>query len=175
MRAALLPSLDLSTDVSAESLRTPALGFGSANAAPGYISANDSTLAISTLRRSHLDKIQDFLLRGERRAAYQYASDEKLWAHAMVISSSLDKEAWKEVVTEFVRSELASEDGLSRSQTTKSASSGKESLRVAYSLFSGHGAAAGEQFWICIDGETWCSQHGPTQSRSSCHRSRLRV
>lgn len=148
MRAALLPSLDLSADVSAETLRTPALGFGSANAAPGYAHVNDSTIAISTLRRSHLDKIQDFLLRGERRAAYQYAADEKLWAHAMVIASSLDKEAWKEVVNEFVRSELASgsEDGLGRSQSAKSASSGKESLRVAYSLFAGQGAAAGEYF-----------------------------
>ena len=151
MRAALLPSLDLSADVSAETLRTPALGFGGVGAAPGYASMNDSTIAISTLRKSHLDKIQDFLLRGERRAAYQYAADEKLWAHAMVIASSIDKEAWKDIVNEFVRSELASgnEDALGRSHASSSMAAGKESLRVAYSLFSGHGAAAGKRVWHC--------------------------
>ncbi|KAH9926213.1 Sec23-binding domain of Sec16-domain-containing protein [Fomitopsis serialis] len=101
----------------------------------------DAIVATHTLQSSHLDKIQEFLLRGERRAASHYASDQKLWAHAMVIASSIDKEAWKEVVTEFVRTELASKPQVPGTHT-KATADGREALRVAYSLFSGHGSAS---------------------------------
>ncbi|GLB34938.1 putative involved in the initiation of assembly of the COPII coat required for the formation of transport vesicles from the endoplasmic reticulum (ER) and the selection of cargo molecules [Lyophyllum shimeji] len=110
------------------------------SALPG--SSNDSqgtTISVTTLRSSALDKIQDFLLRGERRQAYHYALDEKLWAHAMVIASSIDKEAWKEVVGEFLRTELGDAQSGDRPSTQPN---GRESLRTAYSLFSGQGAAS---------------------------------
>lgn len=88
-------------------------------------------------------------MRGERRQAYHYALDEKLWAHAMIIASSIDKEAWKEVVNEFVKTELGVRDvqraalvGHGKDQVPP-LSNGREWLRVVYSLFSGQGPAAG--------------------------------
>ncbi|KAG5342761.1 hypothetical protein C0989_008711 [Termitomyces sp. Mn162] len=101
---------------------------------PGFSSEPQETpISVTSVRPSTLNKIQDFLLRGERRQAYHLALDEKLWGHAMVIASSIDKEAWKEVVQEFLRTELGN---------NSSTSSGRECLRVAYSLFSGQGAIA---------------------------------
>ncbi|RDB21051.1 COPII coat assembly protein sec16 [Hypsizygus marmoreus] len=116
-------------------------------ALPGFSSESAETpLSVTTLRPSSLDKIQDFLLRGERRKAYHYALDEKLWAHAMVISSSIDKEAWKEVVNEFLKNELGVKEVAPLLSQPNGPlplpSNGRESLRVAYSLFSGQGAAA---------------------------------
>ncbi|KAG6818100.1 hypothetical protein H0H87_000004 [Tephrocybe sp. NHM501043] len=110
---------------------TPVVSFSS--------EPQETPISVTTLRASTLDKIQDFLLRGERRQAYHLALDEKLWAHAMIISSSIDKEAWKEVVHEFLRTELGMPVA---AQSKDDPSSGRESLRVAYSLFSGQGATA---------------------------------
>ena len=109
--------------------------------------ASDHVVTKTSVRASQLDKIADLLARGDRRGACHYAADEKLWSHALLIASSIDKEAWKDIVNEFVRSELASgnEDALGRSHASSSMAAGKESLRVAYSLFSGHGAAAGKR------------------------------
>jgi COPII coat assembly protein SEC16 len=109
---------------------------------------HETPIAVSTLRPSNLDKIQEFLLRGDRQSAYHYALDEKLWAHAMVIASSIDKEAWKEAVNEFLKSDLGAREDTSRVSQTNSSETvskinGRESLRVAYSMFSGQGAAAG--------------------------------
>ncbi|KAF8628402.1 hypothetical protein AX15_003926 [Amanita polypyramis BW_CC] len=109
----------------------------------------DSVIAVSTLRSSCLDKIQEFLLRGERRQAYHYALDEKLWAHAMIIASSIDKEAWKEVINEFLKAELCVKDEnihghlYSKSKDPSVLSTnGREALRMTYSLFSGQGSAS---------------------------------
>jgi len=116
----------------------------------GHIGTNETPISVSTLLPSALDKIQEFLVRGERKQAYHYALDEKLWAHAMVIASSIDKEAWKEVVNEFVKTELGVRDvqrstlgGRGKDQVPPP-SNGREWLRVVYSLFSGQGPAASE-------------------------------
>lgn len=106
----------------------------------GTSTSQEDPVSVITLKPSSLNKIQGFLLRGERREAYQYALDEKLWAHAMVIASSIDKDAWKEVVNDFLKNELRPKNlasGIDKS------TDGRECLRVAYSLFSGQGAAAG--------------------------------
>lgn len=161
MRQALLPESDLA-ESPAEGLATPAtLGFARpADARPGFGSLSssygtsglgsqelkDTRIADHSLWSSQLDKIQRFLLQGDRRAAYHYAADEKLWAHAMVIASSIDKEAWKEVVSEFVRSELSGAvTGSStniRDMASKS-TGGREPLKVAYNLFAGQGPTSG--------------------------------
>lgn len=130
--------------------------MGSDNSLGGYghlgiSSMTESPVAIYHIRSSCLDALQEFLLRGERRQAYHYALDEKMWAHAMVISSSIDKEAFKEVVNEFIKAELGVKDDTPHGQflTIRSddsrgpATNGRESLRVAYSLFSGQAAASG--------------------------------
>ncbi len=142
----------MSVDQSVENFKSPALGFlHNGDAASHLADTNDSTVAVHTVRSSHLDKIQQLLLRGDRAGAYQYAADEKLWAHAMVIASSIDKDTWKEVVNEFVRSELTSKDpspskGVAGLTTgTKVVATGREPLRVAYSLFAGHGSASGKR------------------------------
>jgi hypothetical protein len=98
----------------------------------------EAPLAVYEVRPSALSKLQEFLLRGERRKAYHYALDEKMWAHALLLSSSLDKDAWKEAAQEFIRAELMTPP------TDGTASNGRESLRMLYSLISGQAGAAGE-------------------------------
>ncbi|KAF9652872.1 hypothetical protein BDM02DRAFT_3108502 [Thelephora ganbajun] len=147
VRRVLLPRLadDASSDLA--KFTTPADGFG----ALGSLASNEAPISVTTLKPSALEKIQEFLIRGERRQACHYALDEKLWAHAMVIASSIDRDAWQEVVKEFIRAELGSkdvEDGKNRSNDPRRGSllapisNGRESLRVAYSLFAGQGATS---------------------------------
>ncbi|CAE6525396.1 unnamed protein product [Rhizoctonia solani] len=105
----------------------------------------DSPVVTYKVKSGALDKIQEFLLQGERRQAYHYALDERMWAHAMLIASSLDKEAWKEVVNEFIRSELGVRTDQKRPPPfggDASVANGREPLRIAYSLFAGHGPAS---------------------------------
>ena len=99
----------------------------------------DMPIATCVVRPSSLDRLQAYLLLGERRQACHYALDQKMWAHAMLIASSLDKEMWKDVTTEFIRSELGATVGAELGRR----SNGRESIRVAYSLFSGQGPASG--------------------------------
>jgi COPII coat assembly protein SEC16 len=155
IRSALVPRLEMSsgapaldattsTPVMALSLPADTVSSLSSFSYPGLAIApstsQETPIAVSTLYPSTVDKIQEFLLRGERQKAYHFALDEKLWAHAMVIASSIDKEAWKEVVNEFLKTELGR---LGPNAETASKPDGRESLRVAYSMFSGQGAAAG--------------------------------
>jgi hypothetical protein len=156
VRAALLPHLDFASSSQDTPLVTPALGIAGYSSSDLHQSIGDMStahltstdmydapIAVSTLRPSALDKIQDFLLRGDRRNAYHFASDQKLWAHAMIIASSIDKDAWKEVATEFLKTELGAIQGLTSKSTSDIPNIGRAPLRVAYSLYSGQGAAAG--------------------------------
>ncbi|KDR81637.1 hypothetical protein GALMADRAFT_152477 [Galerina marginata CBS 339.88] len=108
---------------------------------------DEAPISVTTLRPSTLDKIEELLLQGNRRQAYQFAMDQKLWAHAMIIASSIDKESWKEVVNDFLRTELGAKEDAARGSSlngslTQPPKGQRDSLRVAYSLFSGQGAAA---------------------------------
>jgi hypothetical protein len=108
--------------------------------------SNEKPIAVSILRSSALDQIQEFLIHGHRRKAYHYALDQKLWAHAMIIASSIDKEAWKEVVNDFLKTDLGVKPDVNMergSAVVSSLTNGREPLRVAYSMFSGQGAASG--------------------------------
>lgn len=121
---------------------------------PGHPQAVDQDISTTILKSSHLEKIEEFLTRGERKRAYHYALDEKLWAHAMVIASSIDKDAWKEVVGEFLKAELTSKS----SETSSGIIHGRESLRVVYSLFSGQGPSASKPFLLKYETTTHHSQ-----------------
>lgn len=129
------------------------------HAIPGYGSTfadlNEQPLAVYTLKASSLDRIREFLIRGQRREAYHYAIDEKLWAHAMIIASSVNAQSWQEVVKEFVRSELGIKQSLlsladGKSDNAAPASNGRESLRVAYGLFAGYGASSGMRIDLMV-------------------------
>ncbi|KAK2466902.1 hypothetical protein APHAL10511_001160 [Amanita phalloides] len=146
IRTALLPRLDGVLALSTPEFTTMADSLAlRSEVIP--MAEPDTVVAVNTLRSSSLDKIQEFLLRGERRQAYCYALDEKLWPHAMIIASSIDKEAWKEVVNEFLKAELGAKDEGNQGHAypkNKGASlaNGREALRAAYSLFSGQGSIA---------------------------------
>lgn len=136
MRAALLPRLADSTDsTGANAYLNAPTGAALASGSFSSAASGETPLVEYAVHSSALSTLQDFLLRGEKRKAFHYALDEKMWAHAMVISSSIDKEAFKDVVTEFIRTEL----GVKAGETAN----GLESLRLAYGLYSGQSSTAG--------------------------------
>ncbi|KAL4067649.1 Sec23-binding domain of Sec16-domain-containing protein [Scleroderma citrinum] len=154
VRVALVPHIsndlgDPGKDMSS-SLTTPALASSMAGAynTSTLSNGNETPVSVTATLPSSLDKIQELLVRGERRQAYHYALDEKLWPHAMIIASSIDKEAWKEVVSEFLKVELGVHGAVQHGATSRSEdhpqcqTNGREWLRVVYSLFSGQGPAA---------------------------------
>ena len=151
MRAALVPQDGASPTESVSTGMIPAtstelLGGAYGGLGSALPNTQDQTVATSVVRSSQLDKIQDLLARGDRRGACHYAADEKLWSHALLIASSIDKECWKEVVTEWIRAELVTDAVQGQGEPTL-----REPLRVAYSLFGGNGAGAGElSFWRSI-------------------------
>ncbi|KAE9391652.1 hypothetical protein BT96DRAFT_888541 [Gymnopus androsaceus JB14] len=147
VRAALVPQTSLdSNEASGFTSIADLQGADSAYMGlSGASSTNETPISITTLRPSALDKIEGFLLRGERRQAYHFALDQKLWAHAMIIASGIDKDAWQEVVNEFLKTELPSQAASTPSSPTKGAVAGREGLRVVYSLLSGQGAKSVHQ------------------------------
>ncbi|KAK2877801.1 hypothetical protein FQN49_001174 [Arthroderma sp. PD_2] len=56
----------------------------------------------------NLNTIQHNLLLGEREKAVWDAVDNRLWGHAMLLSSTLNPSVWKQVVQEFIRREVRS-------------------------------------------------------------------
>lgn len=89
-----------------------------------------------------MTRIEDYLLVGERRKAFQLALDEKLWSHAMLIARSLDADSWLEVVQLFIKSELDSNHLLTSADKDSTGYSSLEGLKMAYGLFGGLGASS---------------------------------
>lgn len=98
-----------------------------------------------------IDTLRDNLIVGEREKAVWGAVDNRLWGHAMIIASTMDKSVWKQVVQEFVRREV------------RSAASNTESLAAVYEIFAGNfeesvdelvppSARAGLQMVSTVDG-----------------------
>ncbi|OJJ81854.1 COPII coat assembly protein SEC16 [Aspergillus glaucus CBS 516.65] len=99
-----------------------------------------------------IDTLRDNLILGEREKAVWGAVDNRLWGHAMIIASTMEKSVWKQVVQEFVRREV------------KSSTSNTESLAAAYEIFAGNfeecvdelvppSARAGLQMISTVDGQ----------------------
>lgn len=63
-----------------------------------------------------VEKLRATLLKGKRTDAVWQAVDNRLWSHALLLASTLDKTVWKQVVAEFVKQEVktigASSDSL---------------------------------------------------------------
>ncbi len=74
-----------------------------------------------------MEGLRKQLLNGEREKAVWHAVDHRLWAHAMLLSSTLDKNIWKQVSQEFVRQEV------------KTYGDNTEALAALYQIFAGNG------------------------------------
>ncbi|KIW96981.1 uncharacterized protein Z519_02372 [Cladophialophora bantiana CBS 173.52] len=75
-------------------------------------------MAVETLRKR--------LLGGDRQAAVFHAMDSRLWSHALIIASTMDRSVWSQVVREFVRQEV------------KTTGVNTESLSALYEIFGGN-------------------------------------
>lgn len=73
-----------------------------------------------------LEQIRSLLLTGGREKAVWEAVDHRLWGHAMMLSSTLDQNVWKQVSQEFVRREV------------RSAGENCEPLAALYEIFAGN-------------------------------------
>lgn len=97
---------------------------------------NASIVGISRRSGSHsipelvsiaaIEELRKILLRGEREKAVWHAVDNRLWAHAMLLSSTLDQNIRKQVSQEFVRQEI------------KTFGENTESLAALYQIFAGN-------------------------------------
>lgn len=91
------------------------------------ISRNSGSRSIPDLVKPEaLEDLRKLLLHGEREKAVWHAADNLLWAHAMLIASTLEKSVWKQVSQEFVRQEV------------KTFGENTESLAALYQIFAGN-------------------------------------
>lgn len=80
----------------------------------------------ATLDPAAVDTIKKLLLSGEKEKAVWHAVDNRMWAHAMLISSAVTPAIWKQVVREFVRNDV------------RQVSQDTESLAAVYQIFAGN-------------------------------------
>ncbi|RPB00225.1 hypothetical protein L873DRAFT_1805676 [Choiromyces venosus 120613-1] len=73
-----------------------------------------------------VNTIKNNLLKGDRAAAVWHAVDRKLWSHALLISGTVCRDLWKQVVQEFVKNEV------------KTLGEGADSLAALYETFAGN-------------------------------------
>ncbi|KAI4125773.1 MAG: hypothetical protein LQ338_004090 [Usnochroma carphineum] len=91
------------------------------------ISKHDGSHAVPNLVDPNaMEAVRKLLLCGEREKAVWYAVDQRMWAHAMVLASTLDKSVWKQVLHEFTRLEV------------KTYGENTESLAAIYEVFAGN-------------------------------------
>jgi hypothetical protein len=83
---------------------------------------------------SQLAHLSSLLQNGDKRDAVNYAMSHGIWSHALIISSSVDQDLWKEVVLKFSQAELGG-DGLA-------------GIKACYAIFSGSTLTSGE--WLAI-------------------------
>ncbi|KAF2711132.1 hypothetical protein K504DRAFT_375661 [Pleomassaria siparia CBS 279.74] len=73
-----------------------------------------------------IEHLRNLLTTGDREKAVWHAVDQRLWAHAMLLSSTLSKDVWKQVVQEFIRKEV------------KKVGRNSQALAVLYEVFAGN-------------------------------------
>jgi COPII coat assembly protein SEC16 len=115
----------ISPELSAEdgSVNTP---YSTGTYLTGISKSRGQMLQPEPMDPSALETVRKDLLRGDREKAVWAAVDRRLWAHAMLISSTVSKEVWKQVVQEFVRQEV------------KLVGENTESLAALYEIFAGN-------------------------------------
>ncbi|CAL5868566.1 uncharacterized protein PFLUO_LOCUS2793 [Penicillium psychrofluorescens] len=72
------------------------------------------------------EELRQKLVMGDRENAVWSAVDRRLWGHALIIASTLDRSIWKQVAQEFVRREV------------RSATGNTESIAALYDIFAGN-------------------------------------
>jgi hypothetical protein len=74
---------------------------------------------------AQLSQLSTMLSNGDKRDAALYAANNGLWSHALLISSSVDQEFWREIVARFSGAEL------------RAGVTGSAGLKASYTLFGG--------------------------------------
>jgi hypothetical protein len=74
---------------------------------------------------AQLAQLSTMLSNGGKRDAALYAASNGLWSHALLISSSVDQEFWREIVSRFSGAEL------------HAGVTGSAGLKASYTLFAG--------------------------------------
>lgn len=82
----------------------------------------------SAASSASVDHLSYLLLKGDKKEAVRYAMDEKLWSHALIVSSCLDKQTWGNVVKAFAAAELSD---------SASSDKSRHAMRLTYEMFSG--------------------------------------
>ena len=87
---------------------------------------NASSVQAEPVDPRAVQELRTLLTKGDREKAVWHAVDQRLWAHAMLLSSTLSKDIWKQVVQEFVRKEV------------KKMGNNNQALAVLYEIFAGN-------------------------------------
>ena len=106
---------------------TAALPIETSNASTlGITRRNGSSAIPIQANPAAMEDLRKLLLHGEREKAVWNAVDNRLWAHAMLLSSTLDQNIWKQVSQEFVRQEV------------KTYGENTEALAALFQVFAGN-------------------------------------
>ncbi|KAH7117620.1 Sec23-binding domain of Sec16-domain-containing protein [Dendryphion nanum] len=89
-------------------------------------SRSNTLVQSETVDPKAIEEIRQSLTRGDREKAVWRAVDQRLWGHAMLLSSTLNKDLWKQVIQEFVRNEV------------KKVGRDNQALAVLYEVFAGN-------------------------------------
>ncbi|KAF2118801.1 Sec23-binding domain of Sec16-domain-containing protein [Lophiotrema nucula] len=100
--------------------------FSTAADLVGITRSNTSTVQADPVDPKAVEELRMLLTKGDREKAVWHAVDQRLWAHAMLLSSTLNKDVWKQVVQEFVRKEI------------KKMGPNNQALAVLYEQFAGN-------------------------------------
>ena len=119
IRSILSPELTVGDNASLplQSLNSPLLGISR---------SSGSRSVREPVKPEAMEDLRKILLHGEREKAAWHAVDNHLWAHAMLLASTLEKNVWRQVSQEFVRQEV------------KTFGDNTESLAALYQIFAGN-------------------------------------
>ena len=92
----------------------------------GIYRPSGASVRLDSVDPMAVEALQKRLLSGDREGAVFHAMDTRLWSHALVIASTMERSVWGQVVREFVRQEV------------KTAAENTESLSALYEIFGGN-------------------------------------
>ncbi|KAF2746712.1 hypothetical protein M011DRAFT_403945, partial [Sporormia fimetaria CBS 119925] len=92
----------------------------------GGMAKSQTTAQPEPIDPKAVEELRSLLTKGDREKAVWHAVDQRLWGHAMLLSSTLDKNVWRQVVQEFVQKEV------------KKAGPNNQALAVLYEIFAGN-------------------------------------